>query len=125
MSSDIIRAIRVAALEAMENSKPCDLRYGTVISVSPLKIRVTDQFILPASSLIVPEHLTDYEIETTILQDYGWSTQTADAHSHTIKHTRKKIKIHGALREGDKVALLRQSGGQFYFVLDRLKGDET
>lgn len=86
---------------------------------------MTDQFILPASALIVPEHLTDYEIETSILTDYGWGTQAADAHSHAIKHTRKKIKIHGALKEGDKVALLRQSGGQFYFVLDRLKGDET
>ena len=109
----------------MENSKPCDLRYGTVISASPLKIRVTDQFILPESALIVPEHLTDYEIETTILQDYEWSTQTASSHTHNIKHTRKKIKIHGALKEGDKVALMRQYGGQFYYVLDRLKGDET
>ena len=125
MPSGIIRSIKTAALEAVENSKPCDLRYGTVVSTAPLKIRVTDQFILPASALIVPEHLTDYEIETSILSDYGWSTQTADAHSHGIKHTRKKIKIHGALKTGDRVALLRQYGGQFYYVLDRLKGDET
>ncbi len=125
-SSSILRTIKSAALGAVENSKPCDLRYGTVISTAPLKIRVTDQFILPESALIVPERLTDYEIETTVLDGYGWATRTADLHTHEIYHARKKIKVHGALREGDRVALLRQYGGQYYFVLDRLKaGDEA
>ena len=125
MPSDIIRTIKSAALDAVEDSKPCDLRYGTVISAAPLMIRVTEQFILPASALIIPEHLTDYEIETTILAEHDWNTQTSGTHSHTIKHTRKKIRIHGALKAGDRVALLRQRGGHYYYVLDRLEGTGT
>ena len=126
MPTEIIRSIKAAALDAVENSKPCDLRYGTVISTEPLQIRITDKFILPESALIVPERLTDYETETTILPSYGWITQTVAEHFHGIFHNRRKITVHGALKVGDKVALLRQQGGQFYLVLDRLpKGAET
>lgn len=126
---DLINIIKRAAQAAVENGKPCDLRYGTVVSTEPLSVRVTPSFILPAGALIVPEHLTDYEVETSLLSAYGWGTQESaggagdaayEAHDHGIVHERRKIKIHAALKTGDKIALLRQSGGQFYFVLDRL-----
>ena len=129
MSTGIIDIMKRASMDAVENSKPCDLRYGTVVSVSPLKIQITPQFILPESTLVVPKHLTDYEIETTISSDYGWSTNyraggsdaaAFESHNHDLEHSRKKITIHGALKLGDKVALLRQSGGQSYFILDRV-----
>ena len=70
MSTGLIDIMKRAAMEANENSKPCDLRYGTVISENPLSIQITSQFILPESILIVPEHLTDYEVETTIMTEY-------------------------------------------------------
>ena len=129
MSTGLVDIIKLAAMEVNENSKPCDLRYGTVATVDPLSIRITNQFVLPESILIVPEHLTDYEIETTIMTEYNWNTQNASggsgesayaSHNHDIYHDKKKIKIHGKLKVGDKVVLLRQSGGQFYYVADRL-----
>ena len=129
MSTGLIDIMKRAAMEANENSKPCDLRYGTVISEKPLSIQITSQFILPESILIVPEHLTDYEIETTIMTEYGWNTTkesggSAEAayacHDHDIYHDKKKIKIHGKLKVGDKVVLIRQSGGQYYYFADRL-----
>lgn len=132
MASGLIEIMKRAAMDANENSKPCDLRYGTVTAVSPLKIQITNQFILPESILIVPEHLTDYEREVTI----DWATEnyththtigtphgagscSSDTHTHAVKG-KKKMTVHGALKVGDKVAILRQSGGQFYYVLDRL-----
>ena len=129
MATGLIDIMKRASMDAIENSKPCDLRYGTVISAKPLKIKISNQFILPETALIVPEHLTDYEIETTIANEYGWKTQKRsggsgdaefESHDHDIIHARKKIKIHGALKVNDKVVLIRQSGGQFYLVLDRL-----
>ena len=119
---DLLNAIKTAALNALENSKPCDLRYGTVISTAPLSIRVTETFILPQSALIVPERLTDYEL-TVSTEGFGWVTASADAHTHGISQT-KKVKVLAALKPGDRVALLRQSGGQYYLILDRLKGGE-
>lgn len=129
MSSGLIDIMKRSALDAVEAGKPCDLRYGTVISIAPLKVRVTNQFIIPKSMLIVPEYLTDYEIEVTVKPDYGWNTQNRSggsgdpafaSHNHDIYFNRKKITIHGALKVGDKVVLLRQAGGQHFLVLDRL-----
>lgn len=148
MSTGLLDIMKRASLDAFENSKPCDLRYGKVISISPLKIQVTQHFIIPESILIVPEHLTDYEVDVTI----DWKTESAglhnhpytgttdsaasesgESHSHGVSGTtdsngthlhdivgRKPMIVHGALRVGDKVALLRQAGGQHFLVLDRI-----
>ena len=132
MSTGLLDIMKRASLDAVEAHKPCDLRYGTVISTSPLKVRVTNQFIIPESLLIVPEHLTDYEINVTIAPSYGWVTQNRkggdgdaeyESHNHDIVINKRKIKVHGALKVNDKVALLRQAGGQHFFILDRLVGD--
>ena len=129
MASGLIDIIKRSALDAVEAGKPCDLRYGTVISIAPLKIRVTNQFTIPQSMLIIPEYLTDYEIDVTVKPDYGWATKNRSggggdaefaSHNHDIYFNRKKIMIHGALKVGDKVVLLRQAGGQQFLVLDRL-----
>ena len=128
MATGLIDIMKRAAVDAEENNKPCDLRYGTVTSASPLKIQVTNQFILPKSVLIVPEHLTDYEVEITT-SGYGWKTENKSggsgessfaSHNHNINESKRIVKVHGALKVGDKVVLLRQRGGQFYFILDRL-----
>jgi len=133
MSTGLIDIMKRAAIDANESNKPADLRFGTVTSVNPLKIQVTNQFILPKSVLIIPEHLTDYEIEVTVKDSYGWDTKYKSggsgdpafaSHNHDIAFSRKKILVHGALKVGDKVALMRKQGGQFYYILDRLpKGD--
>jgi len=133
MATGLIDVMKRAAIDANESNKPADLRFGTVISISPLKVQVTNQFILPESILIVPEHLTDYEIEVTVKDSYGWDTKNRSggsgeaafsSHNHGIAFDRKKIFVHGALKVGDKVALMRKQGGQFYYILDRLPKDD-
>ena len=128
MTTGLLDIMKLAASDAIENNKPCDLRYGSVVSTNPLKVQVTNQFVLPESSLIVPEHLTDYEVKITT-SGYGWVTDnrsggSGDAayasHNHDINRSETTVKVHGALKVGDKVAILRQSGGQFYYILDRL-----
>ena len=117
-----------ATMEYLDNAKMCDLRFGKVVSVAPLKVQVTNQFTIPESLLIVPEHLTDYEIKITTT-GYGWKTDNASggsgmaeyaSHNHGINQTERIVKVHGALKVGDKVSLLRKQGGQSYFILDRL-----
>ena len=102
MSTGLIKIVKQAAMDAVENGQPCDWRTGVVTSVSPLKVQITPQFILPQSVLVVPKHLTKEEISIT----FGDET--------------KKITIHKALSKGDKVVLLRQKGGQSYLILDRI-----
>lgn len=137
MATGLIDIMKRASMDVMENSKPCDLRFGTVTSTSPLKVQITPQFILPASTLIVPTHLTDYSVDVTMdwesephththgasIQDTysGGGSITIDTATHTHSVIGKKsIIIHAALKVGDKVALIRQSGGQSYYILDRI-----
>lgn len=65
MATGLIDIIKRASLDAVNNVQMCDLRYGTVISVKPLKVQVTNQFTIPEKLLIVPKQLTDYEVEFT------------------------------------------------------------
>lgn len=102
MATGLIDIIKRASMNAMDDNQMCDLRFGTVISVSPLKVQITNQFTIPSSLLIVPEHLTNYEVTIKIDEES------------------KSITVYSTLKVGDKVALLRKTGGQSYFILDRI-----
>ena len=105
MATGLTEVMKLAALDVVDNAKMCDLRWGTVISASPLKIQITNQFILPASMLVVPKSLTKYDIELNLMI----GDVTIDS-----------ITIDNSLRVNDRVALLRQGGGQSYYVLDKI-----
>lgn len=133
MSTGLIDIMKRASMDAMNNAQMCDLRFGKVISVKPLKVQVTNTFIIPESLLIVPQHLTDYEVDVTVrwnTEDHththnitdtftGGGSASGNTHKHDISG-RKSMLIHNSLKIGDKVALIRKTGGQTYFILDRI-----
>jgi hypothetical protein len=132
MSTGLIELIKRASLDAMDNAQMCDMRYGKVVSVSPLKVQVTNQFTIPASLLVVPQHLTNYEVECTIthpsitISGNTGSATAGESHKHSFSGSsgettsKSTVKIHNALKVEDKVVLLRKQGGQSYFILDRI-----
>lgn len=139
MSTGLIEIMKRASLDAMGNAQICDLRYGKVVSTSPLKVQITNQFTIPNSLLVVPQHLTDYKVECTIKQpsqnisgttekssELANESEPISQHTHTFdaktdeKVSRSTVTIHNSLKIGDKVALLRKQGGQSYFILDRI-----
>ena len=124
MSSGLIDIMKRASMDAMDNAQMCDLRFGKVTSVNPLKVQITNQFTIPESLLVVPKHLTNYSVSVTM----DWNTAATSggsgdssfaSHQHGISGN-KTITINNALKIGDKVALLRKTGGQSYFILDRI-----
>lgn len=147
MSTGMIEIMKVAAMNVYENSKPCDVRVGTVVSVSPLKIKINDNLILPESVLVVPKHLTDYTVNVSMHWDtnsvnnhshqysgttgsgsdpshshgYSGTTEGAGKHNHTVSSNgERSITIHNALKVGDMVALIRNQGGKTYYITDRV-----
>ena len=139
MSTGLLNIIKVASMDAVDNAQLCDIRYGTVSSTSPLKVKITNQLIIPQSLLVVPHHLTNYSVECTMSQSeesISGETEKSDGlknedkllSEHTHKFTistgggesKQTIIINNALKVGDRVALLRQRGGQSYFILDRI-----
>lgn len=94
--------IRKIAKKAVEESKPVQIVYGNVISVSPLKISVDQKLILESEDLILTQNVLDYSVDMT------------------VDGIRKKYTIHNAIRIGESVVLLSEQGGQKYLVLDRV-----
>ncbi|MEA4972914.1 MAG: DUF2577 domain-containing protein [Candidatus Metalachnospira sp.] len=122
--SNLLGIIKKAAQDVIENSKPADVEYGTVMSISPLTIMVDQKRIYSEGFLVVTKNLTDFEVDVTV----NWSTESTSggsgydsfsSHVHSITG-RKKIIIHNGLKVGEKVALLRLAGGQEFLVIDRV-----
>lgn len=126
MATGLLDIIKCAASDGINASKPVELRYGNVVSVNPLKIQVANDFTIPESMLIVPQHLTEYSVEInakwTINKPSDDSTPTDDSIPNYDYELRgaDMITIDGSLQVGDRVAMLRQQGGHSYYVLDKI-----
>lgn len=108
----MLNAIRMAALSAMEAGNPVAVMFGTVTKDNPLEVNVDQRFTLDADFLIVPESLTQYEVNLQHNHPTGIGT-TGDALTQPIV-------IRRGLEAGDRVVLLRMQGGQKYLILDRV-----
>ena len=126
---ELLKTIKRAALDAVDASKPVQVCFGKVTSVSPLKILVEQKLPLGKGQLVICRHVTDYVTTVSIPAEYGWATQNRSggsgdpafaSHNHDIVISKKKITVHNGLVVGDEVILLRQQGGQKYIVVDRI-----
>lgn len=99
---------------------------GVVKSASPLKIQIVgdDKLTVGPNNVYVPRHLTDYDTEVTV----QWQTESRSGgsgyaefagHNHAISG-RKAIRVHNALKAGERVHVLSFNHGKQYYVLDRV-----
>lgn len=143
---ELVKIMKKAAIEAVEASKPVNLCFGTVESVSPLKINVEQKMTLGEPQLILTGNVMDYRIKIAVDMDTdtasgshvhsvegktlpgamghdhefrGTTGEAGAAHNHRISGEQEII-IKNGLAAGEKVLLLRQQGGQKYFVLERI-----
>lgn len=122
---DLIAKIAIMAVKA---GQPSELYTGTVHTTNPLSILVEDKFLLPYKLLTLTNAVSDHEVDITVSMTtenntHKHETDGDPTHDHTHNHQikgRKKIIIHNGLKEGEKVVLVREQGGQNFIVLDRL-----
>lgn len=100
--NDLNKFLKQNAKETMDTTYPVAIMYGKVISTNPLKINVEQRMVLDHSFLILTRNVMNYK--TTILLD----------------NENKSITISNELKNGDKVVLLREQGGQKFIVLDKV-----
>lgn len=121
--TDLLNAVKKAALDAVNAGQPSDFCYGKVTSVKPLKILVEQKMPLGSAQLILSRNVTDYKTKVTI----DWATESKsggsgdssfESHNHSVSGT-KEMTVHNGLQIGDEVILLKKKGGQKYLVLDR------
>lgn len=123
-ANSLVALMKKAAKEERDTSKPCDVLFGTVTSVSPLQITTEQQLPLGVAQLVLTRNVTNHSTTVTV----SWSTDKKgggsgeaayESHAHGISGT-KKITINNGLAVGEKVVLVRQDGGQKFLVLDRV-----
>lgn len=140
-ANELTRAMKKAAIEAQDSTKPVQVCFGKVTSASPLQILVDQKLTLGKSQLVLTRNVTEFSTMVTV----DWTSESSlTTHNHTVKgdngsggtinlntgskslaHThdiagKKKITVHNGLVVGDEVILLRQQGGQKYIVVDRI-----
>lgn len=140
-ASGLVEAMKRAAKNEREASKPVNVYFGEVVSKSPLKINVEQKMLLSGKQLILTRNVTDFATMVTInwetekeeqkhRHDISAQTEEGDSlngktetqsetHTHTVTG-QKKITIHNGLDVGDEVILIRQQEGQKFVVLDRI-----
>ncbi|MBR0592492.1 MULTISPECIES: DUF2577 family protein [Bacillus] len=85
-------AIKRLAVDAVDAQSPTDLILGDVVSVSPLSVRLNEN-----DKLIIPEELLIWPARL----DEGEDDE---------------------LEEGDSIMVLAMSGGQTFYILDKVVG---
>lgn len=131
-------SIKSIAFNLINSMQVCDIKFGTVVGVNPLQIKIDEQEPLTENWLIlsnmVKEHAVDITVSMQTVDDaymnpshthtgnMGNPTDAGDldvTHHHDIKG-RKKIIMHYGLTEGEGVILIRTQGAKKYIVLDRI-----
>lgn len=148
-AAGLLKIIKKAAVEAVEADKPVNLCFGIVTSASPLKINVEQKMELGEAQLLLSRNVTDYimKLETSMETEPAESShshafqgrtewneayphihaftgntgESAGSHSHWVSGV-QEVTVKNSLQAGEKVLLIRQQGGQKYFVLDRVIG---
>ena len=133
--TQMLEAIKRAALDAVNAGKPFALTYGTVTGASPLTILIDQKLELGPAQLLLTNAVREYSVDMTV--DH-W-TEDETEHTHAVNDTytnggssqptthrhgykgRKKFTVHLGLKVGEKVLLVRCQGGQQYIVLDRVE----
>lgn len=116
--SNLVQLVKRIALEAVQAHKPCDYRIGTVTSVSPLKIKVSQTLELDEDFLHLARNVTDFKTKITMNAQEVYHTTHTNPSTTWIDE--QEITVHNALKKGEKVLMIRKDGGQDYIVIDRV-----
>lgn len=126
-ANGIVKKVHQAAIDAMESTKPVNVYFGEVMSVSPLKIDVEQKMILGEKQLILTRNVTDFKTKITAgnIKNYYYTgdvnsgtAPVSPSHVHAVGTI--DITIHNGLAVGDGVILIRQQEGQKFIVVDRI-----
>lgn len=83
---NLVQAIKQAAAEANEASKPIAIVLGTVTKAKPLEIKIDQRLILSEDFLILTKHVVDHYADITVSHSTG-SGEINLGHSHGYSGT--------------------------------------
>ena len=87
------------------DSDYCDVVTGTVISVSPLRVQLSNEMVIGQEFITLGKNIGQQTIT---------GTATFDGKTGKIS-----IDIDNSLQEGDSVTMIRADGGQEFYLFER------
>lgn len=123
MNAKFYQALQGVIAQNVQDMKLSDYILGTVETVSPLSVRISNKDVISADFLILTDMVRDYQVDITVnhkTEDAAGGNGDAQYASHNHAYVgRKAITVHNGLSVGEVVVLLRQAGAQQYLVLCR------
>ena len=104
---EMAESIKRLAQQQVDGTYPTVLLFGTISNTNPLTLKI-DNKVYSSEFIVIPRHLTNYEVTIEESTSQGY--------------VERNVKVKSELKQGDKVIVARQQGGQKYIVLDRIGG---
>lgn len=119
----IVNTIKEIASTVILNGEPMEVIVGEVVSVSPLAIKIDPKLTVPEENIILTKNTCEWTMEMSVdhvTEKRAGGGGMAEFASHNHDYVgRKKYLVHNQLVMGDKVIMLKETGGQRYIALDR------
>ena len=119
----LVNLVKQIVAETVSSAVPSDVLIGEVTQVNPLVICLENKLPIPQECIVLTKNTTDYSVDMTVNHSTedasGGSGDFAYAAHHHSYAGRKTYLVHNGLVVGDKVILLRESGGQRFIAWDR------
>ncbi|AEY67904.1 Protein of unknown function (DUF2577) [Clostridium sp. BNL1100] len=100
---NMVEIIKMAAIDAVNDSKPTTVVFGNVLSTAPLAISIDQKLILKEAHLILTNNVKEHVVE--ISDELGG---------------KRKFTVYNGLTAGDSVIMIQLQGGQKYLVFDKV-----
>lgn len=105
--------IKQLALDVMEGHTYSGFCIGEIQTVNPLSVVLEDNLMIEERFLILSEYVTTFEERGKIRT---WTSTEGDTWSEY------RLEVDRELKVGEKVCLIKDNGGQRYFIIDRIDG---
>lgn len=119
----MVNTIKEIASTVIQNGEPMEVIVGEVVGTSPLAIKIDPNLTIPEGNIILTKNTCEWTVEMSVnhvTENRAGGSGMAEYASHNHDYTgRKKFLVHNQLVMGDKVILLKETGGQRYIALDR------
>ena len=110
----MLEAVKLLAYDVLQQENLTDICYGTVTATEPLKIMLEQKLELSEPFLVLSRNVTKH-YETFQMR----KKNTNDPWTHYEIIAEKQLEI------GERVILIKMTGGQRYVVLDRVGEEMT
>ena len=116
---DLVQAMKKATLGAVEQAGPVGVVFGTVVSTTPLAVQVDQKLTIGAAQLVCSALTREFSVSMTVEHQTEENDGGLPPHTHPYTGT-KLFAVHLGLKKGERVVMLREQGGQRYFILDKV-----